>query len=121
MLSDKYLYGMREQLVQLEGERKKFTARFSRLGKKINYKGYSEDTILLTSVQDAETGTTVSDHVWFTFSKGFEKLTLRENVLLEFEARVKEYKKGYVNRQLGVNQRKRDLKLSHPTKIRIVE
>jgi len=37
---------------------------------------------------------------------------------LEFDARVKEYSKGYVNKSLHRNQRNTDYKLSHPTKIK---
>jgi hypothetical protein len=33
---------------------------------------------------------------------------------------VKEYSKGYVNRSLGINNRKRDYKLSHPTKVTVI-
>ena len=50
----------------------------------------------------------------------FEAAGLKEGASVEFEARIKEYKKGYVNKRIGVNQRKIDYKLSHPTKIKIV-
>ena len=46
---------IRKRLKAQEGERKKFTARFTRFGKKLNYKGYSEMTVLLTDITDAET------------------------------------------------------------------
>jgi hypothetical protein len=36
---------------------------------------------------------------------------------ISFEARVKEYSKGYVNRSLGINNKRKDFKLSHPTKV----
>jgi hypothetical protein len=110
---------MRSKLQQSEGSRKMFYATFSRLGKKQNYHGYSEDTILLTNVIDAETGMQVTNHLWFSYSKAFEKVTLTEGVVIEFEARVKAYKKGYVNPKLGLKSRSTDFKLSHPTKIRL--
>jgi hypothetical protein len=109
---------MRKSLAKQEGERKKFRATFTKLGKKVNFKGYSEDTILLTNVVDAETNERVTDHIWFSFTKGFEKIQLREGVIIEFEARVKAYKKGYVNAQLGMRKRSVDFKLSHPTQIK---
>lgn len=108
---------MRTKLASRDGERKKFKARFVRLGKKTNYKGYSEDTILLSNVTDIETDTVVTDHLWFSFTKGFEKVNLKEGMTLTFEARVKAYKKGYVNRGIGINKKRTDYKLSHPTKI----
>jgi hypothetical protein len=111
---------MRVKLGKDEGIRKKFTATFLRLGKKKNFKGYTEDTILLVNITDADTSTVVADHIWFSYTKSFEKIILKEGVLVEFEARVKSYSKGYVNRAVGINQRKTDFKLSHPTKIKIV-
>ncbi len=91
---------MRKKLVDKVGERKKFTAVFNRLGKKAGYTGYSVETILLTKVRDAETGEVVTDHLWFTFTKGFQLVGLAEGDTLEFEARVKAYSKGYVNNYL---------------------
>lgn len=111
---------MRKRLATQEGERKKFTATFSRWGKKINYNGYSEDTILLISIRDATTNTVVADHLWFSFSKSFEKLSLTEGAVLEFEARVKAYTKGYENKRYGIRNKTSDFKLSHPTKIKII-
>ena len=108
---------MRERLKASEGVRARFVALFSKVGKKRNYKGYSEDTILLSQVKDADTGELVADHVWFTFTKGFEAVNARPGDLLQFEARIKEYKKGYVNKAAGINQRRTDYKLSHPGKI----
>lgn len=111
---------MRTKLASREGERKKFKARFVRVGKKTNYKGYSEDTILLSDVTDIETNTIVTDHLWFSYTKAFEKVRLEEGVIVTFEARVKAYKKGYVNKGIGINNKRTDFKLSHPTKIEVI-
>ena len=45
----------------------------------------------------------VADHVWFSYSQGFIKasISLLEDAL-EFEARVKEYRKGYVNKNYKI-------------------
>lgn len=112
---------MRRELASQEGQRKKFTATFTRLGKKTNYQGYSEETILLNNVTDAETGKVVTGHLWFSYTKGFQDARIAEGDIIEFEARVKEYQKGYVNRQYGINNRKQDYKLSHPTRIKVVK
>lgn len=101
-------------------QRKKFSATFERFGKKTNYKGYSEDTLLLKNIIDVQTNIAITDHIWFTLSKGFEKLNLQPGMTITFEARIKEYKKGYVNARYKINQRTVDFKLSHPTRIEII-
>src|SRR6187551_1088723 len=106
---------MRTKLQDKIGQRKRFRAVFTRFGKKVNHNGYSDTTILLTNVTDIETNSRVADHLWFAYTKGFEKEPLNEGVTVEFDARVKIYKKGYVNRQLSFNLRQSDYKLSHPT------
>lgn len=112
---------MRKGLAAQDGLRKKFSAKVSRFGRKANYHGYSEETILLKHVVDLETGKVVTDHQWFSFTKGFQDAQVREGVMIEFEARVKSYNKGYVNRRYGIDQRTSDYKLSHPTKITVTE
>ena len=111
---------MRKELAKRDGQRKKFRATFNKLGKKVNFKGYSDNTILLTDIIESDTNHRVSDHVWFSYTKGFEAVTMKEGDAIEFEARVKEYKKGYVNKNYHINQQKMDYKLSHPTKIKLM-
>jgi hypothetical protein len=111
---------MRTKLASEKGKRKKFRAVFERMGKKTNFKGHSEDTILLKTVVDLETNTMMADHIWFSYTRGFEKISLTEGAIIEFEARIKEYKKGYVNRSLNLKPQTIDYKLSHPTKIKKV-
>jgi hypothetical protein len=111
---------MRQLLKPENGVRKKFTAKFSKVGKKINYKGHSEDTILLTNVRDMESGILMTDHIWFTYSITFQRANLSPGMHIEFEARIKEYQKGYVNHALGKNRKQTDYKLSHPTKVAVI-
>jgi len=111
---------MRKHLEDKVGQRKKFRAVFTRFGKKVNYNGYTDETVLLTQITDFEANTLVTDHHWFAFTKGFEKAQMKEGATIEFEARVKTYKKGYVNRKLSINKRQTDFKLSHPTNIRVI-
>jgi hypothetical protein len=111
---------VRKELASEIGTRKKFIAVYSRMGRKVNYNGYSEETILLKSVIDVDTNKVVTDHIWFSYTKGFEKLTLIEGIKIEFEARVKEYKKGYMNKFYKIKNSTVDYKLSHPTKIKEV-
>lgn len=109
---------MRKELKKREGVRKKYKAQFERIGKKINYKGYSEETILLKNVVDMETTTRVADHIWFSYTQGFVKAQLHPGDTIEFEARSKAYTKGYVNRALKISDKRSDYKLSNPTKIK---
>ena len=111
---------MRKELAKKEGERKKFSAVFIRFGKKANYHGYAEETILLKNVVALETNEVVADHVWFGYTKGFQQLELSEGTKISFDARVKGYVKGYINTRYNINQRSRDFKLSHPTQIKII-
>lgn len=108
---------MRKELAKKEGERKKFKATVSRLGKKTNYLGHREDTILLVNITDAETNRIITGHLWFSFTKGFETACVKPGDIIEFEARVRKYSKGYVNRRYGINQTQMDYRLSHPTHI----
>ncbi len=111
---------MRKDLQKQEGQRKKFQAFFVKVGSKRNFHGYGEETILLKHVLDVESGKIITDHVWFTYSKSFQVIKLTEGVQLEFEARIKVYRKGYVNTRYKIDNRTQDYKLSHPTKIRLL-
>jgi hypothetical protein len=112
---------MRKLLASEKGFRKKFHAVFRRFGRKVNYHGYSDETILLVRVTDAETNTVVADHIWFSLTKGFEKLNLKPGMKVEFEARIKSYRKGYVNRSSNLDHRTMDYKLSNPTRIAVID
>ena len=112
---------MRKALSEREGERKRFSAVFSRIGSKPNFHGYAEETILLTNVIDLENDQLVADHVWFSYSKSFQSAELSPGKKIEFEARIKKYVKGYVNTRYKIDHRKQDFKLSHPTKVKTIE
>lgn len=109
---------MRTKLRDAQGERFTFHATFVRIGKKTNYMGHSEETVLLKNILKAETKEFVCDHVWLNFTRAFEKLSLREGDTISFDARIKQYTKGYVNRKININQQKRDYRLSHPTQVK---
>ena len=108
---------MRKQLKTLDEQRGLFRGTFKKYGLASGYKGASTETILLVSICDGN-GKIISDHLWFNMTKGFEKLgTLKEGDMIQFEARVRKYRKGYINRRAGIDQSSFDYKLSHPTKI----
>jgi hypothetical protein len=121
MTSDYYLRGMRKKLAEEVGARKKFQGVFARYGKKVNYKGYSEETVLVEQIVDAETNQMMCDHLWFSLTKSFKKLNLTSGDVLQFDARIKEYQKGYKNSAYKINNTTKDFKLSHPTNISLTK
>lgn len=117
---------MRNELQKLgEKERHTFTGQFERFGQKPAYKGPIPDiTILLLNVKD-ESGTVVTDHLWFKYTKGFEACDLKVGDIVKFDARVKEYEKGYkgyrdIEAEI-MHPVSRDYKLSYPTNITVIE
>ena len=113
---------MRNELRYKAGQRETFTGIFVRLGKKRAFRGPDLKTVLLKEVRDA-TGRTVTNHLWFNWTKGFERAwPLREGDVIQFDARVQRYTKGYQGRRENVYRpAETDYKLSRPTKIKRVE
>ena len=108
---------MRRDLANQVGERKKFQATFVRFGKKTNYHGFAEETVLLKNIVDLESNKIVTEHAWFSYTKNFQHISLIAGMHIEFEARIKKYVKGYKNSRYKIDKRTEDYKLSHPTKV----
>ncbi len=112
---------MRRLLRDIQGARKKFCGVYVRKGTKTGWKGCILPTILLKDITD-ETGKVMCDHLWFNLTKGFQHLHLIDGVVIEFEARVKEYQKGYNGYREDVFAPcSVDYKLSNPTKLKVRE
>lgn len=109
---------MRKQLEKIKGVRGTFTGTFVRLGLKRGWKGIPDPTVLLHNVRDAN-GEKVANHVWMNYTTGFDDIVLNEGDRVVFDARVKEYVKGYQGRdEWGMDgELEIDYKLSHPTKV----
>lgn len=110
---------MRTNLKKLNGIRKRFHGTFERFGTKQGWKGLLP-TILLRDVIDISTKRIVTQHLWFNLTKQFKILDLKEGDVVMFDARVKQYIKGYAGYREDVQWEKpleEDYKLSHPTKI----
>ena len=107
---------MRKNLQKIgKKSRHRFQGTFSRYGSKSGYYG-PEKTILLTNI--TEEGTPVCDHLWFNATKGFQACDPQEGDILEFDARVAEYTKGYFGHRDDVYVPvQEDYKLSRPTKV----
>ena len=114
---------MRGKLEKLNGDRLEFVGKFERYGMKTNYHGFPEKTILLKDITiNGKDRKVVTDHLWFNYTKGFEKLgKLTEGDTIQFQARAKEYEKGYVNYREYIDDRVKDFKLNYPTQIKKVE
>ena len=111
---------MRNKLKSINGKRLRFCGTFDRYGTKSNWHGFPETTILLKDIRiipKTDKDEIISDHLWFSMTKGFEKLGgLNCGDLISFEARTTPYVKGYVNYREGIDERSTDFRLSHPTK-----
>jgi hypothetical protein len=108
---------LREELKNIDGIRTKFTAVFVRYGTKPAYKGPPIKTLLFENVR-SQLDQQVTDHIWFTTNKQFEKYAFDAGDLISFEARVKPYLKGYRGSRGDVDSYpSKDYKLSHPTNI----
>lgn len=120
---------MRKDLKILDGERLTFTGTFVRFGKKGRFRPKKvgdewidyDETVLLQNIRNRE-GRAVTDHLWFNYTKGFAGLgDLHEGDVIQFDARVKPYVKGYVNHRDYIDDREVDYKLSHPTRFLLLE
>jgi hypothetical protein len=108
--------GLKEQGI---GTRTTFRGTFERLGTKNGYMG-PEKTVLLKDIENIG-GKIICDHLWFNLTKGFSRLGLRQGDVVEFDARVTKYEKGYKGRRWDVYKPiETDYKLSHPTKVKKV-
>ena len=107
---------MRNELGKMNQTRCRFKGIFERYGKKTNYKGFPETTVLLKEIRKGDK--IVSDHLWFSLTKGFQKLgELKQGDVVEFDARVTEYLKGYKGYREDVDKPlETDYRLSFPTK-----
>ena len=106
---------MRKELKKREDFRGRFSGVFVRYGTRKNWHGFPEKTLLLRNVRQGDE--VVADHIWFAETKQFAMHTFEEDDLVEFDARVKPYEKGYVNNREWIDGRETDYRLSHPTKV----
>lgn len=111
---------MRDRLREMEEVRSTFVGEFVRHGLKSGYKGsLPTKTLLLRDVRNLD-GELLTDHLWFNDTKGFRSLgNLVEGDLIQFDARVKMYEKGYKGYREDVYDCpiELDYKLSHPTNV----
>lgn len=108
---------MRTNLKNNNDRRLKFSAVFARYGAKVNWKGYSEKTLLLTNLC-FEDGSPAAAHVWIAETKECVALgPFQPGQKLTFEARIGAYEKGYKYMGKALTPVKADFKLNRPTRI----
>lgn len=106
----------RKELQKREGARFRCRATVERFGTKASFRGPPVPTILLRNIADVASGTLLSDHLWFTCGKWSAGLAVGD--IVEFDARVGDYIKGYQGRREDVFAPvTRDWKLARPTKV----
>lgn len=101
---------MRKELKKIKNKRTTFIGEVNKFGTKPSYKGYPKKTILLINIKFKETNEIATDHIWFTVGKTIENIELNIGDIIQFDARVKQYKKGYIEKEV-------DYKLSNISKI----
>jgi hypothetical protein len=109
----------RTELAPNLNQRHTYQGRVERFGTKPAYRGPPQTTVLLVEVCDAA-GRQVTDHLWLTVGKRLAALQLQPGDLVQFDARVTTYTKGYKGRREGGKPLSRDYRLSYPTNLRKV-
>ena len=96
-----------------------FTAIVEKFSLKNGFRNLPLRTILLTEVRYEEK--LVTDHVWLTCGRRIYSAILMPGDLIQLDARIKEYEKGYKGRREDVYKPiSRDYCLSYPTKIKVL-
>lgn len=113
----------RTQLAKNEGNRRVFTGKFERIGKKHGSK--SGATILLVDIKNYR-GDIVCEHLWVNYTKGIARLdSLFPGDVLKFNARIKTYKHATKEARekddyLTEEDYYEEYGLSHPTNFKLV-
>jgi hypothetical protein len=100
--------------------RHRFRGEFVRFGSKPGWAG-TDVTVLLRRICLVPEVEQVADHLWFNWTRGFQRLgDLVAGDLIEFDARAVKYEKGYRGPDLvrqSENPPRTGWKLSHPSRI----
>ena len=111
---------MRTELKKLNKQRLTIIATVEGFGQKSSFRGPPLKTILFTDIQSPD-GKNLTDHLWFT--DGFWSKDLKPGDKVQLDARVTPYEKGYNGQNIEhmlENPISTDYKLSHPTKVKIL-
>lgn len=115
---------MREKLADLKNTRKTYTAFFERYGVRKLFGKFEALTLLFSDIKNSD-NELMSQHIWLNSNKSFEKINFVRGDIVQFEARVIEYEKGY--RRYKGNDPKlkqyviKDFKLAYPSKVKVLK
>ena len=118
---------MRERLKSIGNkERHRYSAEVAQFGWKSGW-NEPEPTIMLKNVRLYGNDDIITDHLWFSLGKQFQKLNLKEGDIISFNARVAKYVKGYKGDWWYFYEKtgyfptpiSTDYKLERPTKMKI--
>ena len=105
---------MRNKLEPLEEFRGTFIGEFKRFGGK----GGKKYTILLLNIADGDANI-LTDHIWLDVGKQIKELGhLNVGDKIQFNGRVKKYRKGSIKRGIPVQY---DYKFTYPSKVHLVK
>jgi hypothetical protein len=108
---------MRNELEKIEGERRRFRAVVADFG--VGRSAKRKETILLVEVRRTDDlATVVADHLWLKKGARFQEVSLGD--VIEFDAQVARYEKGYQNFRLGIDETTVDYRLSDLSDVRII-
>lgn len=111
---------MREKLKRLVGERLRVRATVIQYGEKKTAGGSYRRMICLGPVLQLPPGKEVADHVWLRAGPIVAGLHLHPGDVVEFDASVAQYWKGYVNQAKRIDERKIDYKLIFPANYEVI-
>lgn len=108
---------MRKELGVRVGDRRRFRGRVERFGKLPQRR---TPTIMLQDVVFADSSEYATDHIWFKKGKAWDRI--RHGDVVEFDARIAEYEKGWRGRKPkpGAPPPSDDYLLQRPTKVQVV-
>lgn len=107
---------MRKELRKMNGERLRFSATVERFGYKRAFRGPDIKTVLLIAVKSLPDNELVTDHLWFVKGKSWDGI--QPGDVIEFDARVGVYEKGYKGHRDDIFEPvTSDYRLERPTKI----
>src|SRR5687767_10666288 len=108
---------MRNELEKIEGERRRFRAVVEEFG--VGRQAKRTETILLVDVRRTDdVAAVVADHLWLKMGAQFKSVSLGD--VIEFDAQVRRYEKGYLNFRLGIDETTVDYRLSKPSNVRVI-
>jgi hypothetical protein len=108
---------MRTELEKLEGRRRRFRAVVEEFG--VGRSSKHRETILVVDVRLADAlDAIVADHLWLKKNASFAAVAPGD--IVEFDADVEKYEKGYVNFVQGIDETTVDYRLTNVSNVQVI-